>query len=41
VVGEWVDNLEFWGGDLVGIALTLKKGDRIINFENKVFGRNL
>lgn len=41
VVGEWVDNLEFWGGDLVEIALTLKNGDRIINFKNKVFGRNL
>jgi len=40
IIGEWVDNLELWGSKEVNIALTLKKQDKILNLETKVFGRN-
>jgi len=41
IIGEYVTNLEFWGSGVINIALTLKKRDKSIELETKIFGRNL
>jgi len=41
IIGEYVSALGFWGNKLIGIDLTLEKGDKKFNLETKVFGRNL
>ena len=40
IIGEWVNSLLLWGLREINIALTLKKQDKILNLETKVFGRN-
>ncbi|XOB41993.1 MAG: PilW family protein [Candidatus Nealsonbacteria bacterium] len=40
VIGEYVDNLEFWGSEVINIALTLTKGGKTLKMETKIFGRN-
>ena len=41
IIGEHVTTLEFWGSGVINIALTLKKRDKSIELETKIFGRNL
>ncbi len=41
VIGEWVNNLEFWGSEIINIALTLEKSGKTLYLETKIFGRNL
>ena len=41
IIGEYVSSLKFWQSPVVNIALSLQKGDRILNLQTKVFGRNL
>jgi len=41
VIGELVDQLQFWGsGALVHIGLVLKKQDKTFELETSIFGRN-
>lgn len=40
-IGEYLTNLEFWGSGVINIYLTLNKKDKTIDFQTKVFGRNL
>lgn len=41
IIGEYVTILEFWGSRVINIALILKKRDKSIELETKVFARNL
>lgn len=41
IVGEYINSLKFWGASLINISLELKKGERIINLQTKIVGRNL
>lgn len=40
-IGEFVENLKFWGSKVINISLTLKRYEKEINFKTKIFGRNL
>lgn len=40
-IGEYVANIEFWGSGVINIYLTLAKKEKNIDFQTKVFGRNL
>lgn len=41
IIGEYVTDLGFWGGSVINIFINLKKADKEIDLETKVFGRNL
>lgn len=41
VVGEYITGLEFWGSRVINIFIALERNNKIINFRNEVFGRNL
>ncbi len=41
IIGEYLTDLEFWGSEIINIALTLKKKDKTVDFQTKIFGRNL
>lgn len=41
IIGEYVTSLKFWGGPVINISLSVQKGEKVLNFFTKVFGRNL
>ncbi len=41
VIGEYVNELKFWGAGVVNIALALQKLNEQLDFQISVFGRNL
>ena len=41
IIGEYADNLKFWGSELIQIGLTLDKKGKILELKTKVFCRNL
>jgi len=41
IIGEYVTNLEFWGSRMINIFLTSEKRNKSIDFQTKIFGRNL
>jgi prepilin-type N-terminal cleavage/methylation domain-containing protein len=41
IIGEWVSDLKIWKSLTVNIFLTLKKGEKTLNLETKIYGRNL
>ena len=40
IIGEYVDNLKFWGAGLIDISLVLKDRGQELNLQMKLFGRN-
>lgn len=40
-IGEYVEDLRFWGSGKINISLYLKKGGREAKLYTKIFGRNL
>lgn len=40
-IGEYVANIEFWGSGVINIYLALEKKEKSIDFQTKIFGRNL
>lgn len=40
-IGEYVANVEFWGSGVINIYLTLEKKEKSIDFQTKIFGRNI
>ena len=40
VVGEYMQNLQFWGSGLINISLNLSKGSQTVNLKTAVLGRN-
>lgn len=41
LIGEYVADLEFWGSRVINIYLTLERKNKSIDFQTKIFGRNL
>ena len=41
IIGEYLTDLEFWGSRIINIALVLQKQEKSIDFQTKIFGRNL
>jgi len=41
VIGEFVQNLKFWGDKIINIKMNLVKNGQSLEIENKIFGRNL
>lgn len=41
IIGEYLTDLEFWGSEIINIALTLEGRDKTVDFQTKIFGRNL
>lgn len=41
VIGEYLTDLELWGSRVVNIYLILEKKEKSIDFQTKIFGRNL
>jgi len=41
IIGEYIISLKFWQSPVVNIVLSLQKGERTLNLQTKVFGRNL
>jgi len=41
IIGEYVTDLEFWGSRMINIFLTSEKRNKSIDFQTKIFGRNL
>ena len=41
IIGEYVNDLKFWGAGIIEISMTLEKGDESLDFQTKIFGRNL
>ena len=40
IIGEYVDDLKFWGAGLIDISLVLKNRGQELNLQMKLFGRN-
>ena len=40
IIGEYVDNLKFWGAGLIDISLILKNRGQELDLQTKLFGRN-
>lgn len=40
VIGEWVNDLSFWGSESINIALALEKRGKTFYLRTKVYGRN-
>lgn len=41
VIGECLNNLQFWGPGIINIFATLEKKSKIINLQTKIYGRNI
>jgi len=41
IIGEWVSDLKIWKSTTINISLILKKEEKILNLETKIYGRNL
>ncbi|NQU82751.1 MAG: prepilin-type N-terminal cleavage/methylation domain-containing protein [Parcubacteria group bacterium] len=41
IIGEYVQDMNFWGAGLINISLTLQKDSEQIDLNTKVLGRNL
>ena len=41
IIGEYVAGLGFWDFPVINASTTLEKGDKRINLQTKIFGRNL
>lgn len=41
IIGEYVQDMNFWGAGLINISLTMQKGTEQIDLNTKVLGRNL
>ena len=41
IIGEYTSQMEFWGTNVINIALTLEKDEKTLNLQTKVLGRNL
>lgn len=41
LVGEYVQDLSFWGENIIYISLTLNKNDKSVSLQTKAYGRNL
>jgi type II secretory pathway pseudopilin PulG len=40
IIGEYVEDLNFWGSGLVNVSLSLQNKKQELNFQTKIFGRN-
>ncbi len=40
-IGRYVSDLKFWGGLVVDILISLEKEEKEVDYQTKVFGRNL
>lgn len=40
VIGEYVNDLKFWGSETIHLSLVLSKRDKTINLATDIFGRN-
>jgi prepilin-type N-terminal cleavage/methylation domain-containing protein len=41
IIGEFVQNLKFWGNRVINIKIDLMKNEQSLEIENKILGRNL
>jgi len=41
IIGEYVQDMDFWGANLINVSLTLLKDSEQIDINTKVLGRNL
>lgn len=41
IIGEYVENLKFWGLGTINLSIGLKKGGQGLELYTKIFGRNL
>ncbi len=41
IVGEYLNSLEFWGSGVINIYLILEKSGKSVDFQTKIFGRNI
>ena len=41
IIGEYVNDLKFWGTSLINASIKLEKNNKEVEVETKVFGRNL
>lgn len=41
IIGEYVENLEFWGFPIINISINITKDEKSIDFSTKIYGRNL
>ncbi|GAI42549.1 unnamed protein product, partial [marine sediment metagenome] len=41
IIGEYINDLKFWGTSLIEISSTLENRDQRLNLQTKIFGRNL